>query len=184
MDFEEQKLKELLLQSLKGNQLAYKTFLEELISILKKYFSKKIQNQTDVDDLIQETLISIHKALHTFDKSLPLYKWVYTIAYYKYIDYIRKNSKIKKNEIQWETFTEIPTKLEKEAILSYENANRIESVLNLLTNKEKKIFQLLKIEKFSIREAAKELNVSEGALKVAAHRVYKKIKKLINQKEL
>lgn len=181
---EEAKLKELMIRSLNGDQDAYKTLLQEFIIILEKYFQKKVQNPSDIDDLIQETLISIHKARHTYDSKLSLLSWAYSIAYCRYIDFIRKTSKIKKNEVQFETFPEDITNKEKDMNYLYEEKNRMESVLNKLSEKERKIFTLLKIEKFSIREVSKKMEMSESALKVAAHRIYKKIRKLINQEDL
>jgi RNA polymerase sigma-70 factor (ECF subfamily) len=53
-----------------------------------------------------------------------------------------------------------------------------------MSERERKIITLLKIENYSIKEAAKILNLSESALKVAAHRAYKKIKKLLKENEL
>ncbi len=180
----EEKLRDLLIQSIEGNQDSYKIFLTELIPILRSFFQKKIQNSNDVDDVIQETLISIHRALHTYDKRIAISKWIYTIAHRRYVDFIRKYSKTQKNKVELETIIEFPANKEIELIEQYEQSDRIKSVLNLLNEKEQKIFKMLKVEKFSIKEASKILNLSEGALKVAIHRIYKKIKNLIQQKEL
>lgn len=180
----EEKLRDLLIQALGGDQNAYRTFLIEIIPILRAFLSKKVQNSSDVEDLIQETLISIHKALHTYNRNLSVFKWIFAISYRRYVDFIRKNSKREKIKIQVETIADFPTNREKELIKQYEQNNRIESVLSLLNEKEQRIFRMLKIEKFSIKEASKLLNLSENALKVAAHRIYKKIKNLIQQKEL
>ncbi|GIX41658.1 MAG: DNA-directed RNA polymerase sigma-70 factor [Leptospiraceae bacterium] len=179
-----EELKELLIQSLEGDQNAYKNFLLEVSKILKSYFSSKVFDQTVVEDLIQETLISIHKARHTYDPSLPVLNWIFAIAYRRYIDYVRKDARIKKYEHSTETFQHISSNLIYKSEEQYDNQNRINSILEHMTEREKKIITLLKIENYSIKEAAKILNLSESALKVAAHRAYKKIKKILKENDL
>jgi len=53
-----------------------------------------------------------------------------------------------------------------------------------MTEREKKIITLLKLENYSIKDAAKILNLSESAVKVAAHRAYKKIKKILSENDI
>ncbi len=176
-----EKLKQLLLKSLEGDKKAYREFLFKTSRILDQYFSKKVFNKSCVEDLTQETLISIHKAKHTYDPKMSILNWIYAIAYRRYIDFVRKDSKIKNFEIHTETFTNFSSNLNYNSEESYDNLNRINSVLEHMSEREKIIIRLLKIEKYSIKEAAKILHLSESALKVAAHRAYKKLKKI--QKE-
>ncbi len=172
------RLKQLLLKSLEGNKDAYKEFLLKTSKILNQYFSKKVFNKSYVEDLIQETLISIHKAKHTYDPAMPILNWIYAIAYRRYIDFIRKDSRIKNFVIYTETFTNFSSNLNYNNEETYDNLNRINSVLEHMSEREQAIIRLLKIEKYSIKEAAKILHLSESALKVAAHRAYKKLKKI------
>ncbi len=171
-------LKQLLQKSLDGDKEAYKEFLFKTTKVLNQYFSKKIFHKPYIEDLIQETLISIHKAKHTYDPHMPILKWIHAIAYRRYIDFIRKNSRIKNFEISTETFTNFSSNIDYHSEEAYDNLNRINSLLTHMTEREKHIIRLLKIEKYSIKEAAKILHLSESALKVAAHRAYKKLKKL------
>jgi len=178
------RLKELLIQAQEGNQDSYKKFLLETTNILKSYFYQRVNDHNFIEDLIQETLISIHKALPTYDPTLPVLNWIYTIAYRRYIDFVRKDARIKKNEYSTETFYQYSSNITYKSQENYENQNRIKSVLDRMSERERKIITLLKIENYSIKEAAKILNLSESALKVAAHRAYKKIKKLLKENEL
>jgi RNA polymerase sigma-70 factor (ECF subfamily) len=178
------RLKELLIQAQEGNKDSYKKFLLETTNILKSYFYQRVNDNNFIEDLIQETLISIHKALPTYDPTLPVLNWIYTIAYRRYIDFVRKDARIKKNEYSTETFYQYSSNITYKSQENYENQNRIKSVLDRMSERERKIITLLKIENYSIKEAAKILNLSESALKVAAHRAYKKIKKLLKENEL
>ncbi len=182
MDKNPKELKSLLLKSLQGDSSSYEKFLKQLIPILRNYFSSRLYDSYSIDDLVQETLISIHKAKHTYDINLPVLNWVFSIAYRRYIDFVRKDSRIKKFEISTETFS-LHKSNESNIEQSFEFKNNIESVLNKMSERDKKIITLLKIENYSIKEAAKILKISESALKVAAHRAYKKIKKILYEED-
>jgi RNA polymerase sigma-70 factor (ECF subfamily) len=51
----------------------------------------------DVEDLVQETLLAIHVRRHTYDPDQPFTPWVYAIARYKLIDYLRRTRASIKN---------------------------------------------------------------------------------------
>jgi len=177
-------LKNLMLQALEGDQDSYKKFLMNTSKLLKNYFYTKVYDQTVIEDLAQETLISIHKAKHTYDPKLSISNWILSIAYRRYVDYVRKDIRIKKFEISTETFNLYASNVRYKTEENYDNQERIKSILELMTEREKKIITLLKLENYSIKDAAKILNLSESAVKVAAHRAYKKIKKILSENDI
>jgi RNA polymerase sigma-70 factor (ECF subfamily) len=107
-----------------------------------------------------------------------------SIAYRRYVDYVRKDIRIKKFEISTETFNQYASNVRYKTEENYDNQERIKSILELMTEREKKIITLLKLENYSIKDAAKILNLSESAMKVAAHRAYKKIKKILSENDI
>jgi RNA polymerase sigma-70 factor (ECF subfamily) len=48
--------------------------------------------------------------------------------------------------------------------------------LQQLPDKQRRVVELLKLEGFSVKEAALKLGMTESALKVSAHRAYKAMK--------
>ena len=62
----ENRLRELLVQGLKGDAAAYHQFLKALSAHLRAYFRKRLfQRPDDVEDLVQETLLAVHDQRHT-----------------------------------------------------------------------------------------------------------------------
>lgn len=170
----ETELKGWFVESLAGNQNSYRLFLEAASRLLADYFRSRIYRAENRDDLVQETLISIHRARATYNPALPLTNWLYSIAYRRYIDYVRRQSRIDRMEVSGETILPLLSKeeggremLDPEAILQ---------AIRELPEKQREIVRLLKVDGFSVREAAGILDMSETALKVAAHRAYKKIR--------
>jgi RNA polymerase sigma-70 factor (ECF subfamily) len=73
-------LETLVRRSLTGDQRAYASLLHETTRLLRPFLAKRLSIANEVDDLMQEILLSIHKARHTYDGNRPYRPWVYAIA--------------------------------------------------------------------------------------------------------
>lgn len=82
-------LGDLMRSAIGGNQSAYEEFLNKILSLLRPMVAKKITS-ADVEDVLQEILISIHKARHTYDGERPIMPWIVAIARFRIADYLRK----------------------------------------------------------------------------------------------
>ena len=79
----------LLRSGIAGNQGDYAKFLESTIPLLRRIVGGRIA-VSDVEDVVQEVLISIHKARHTYDGKRPIMPWVVAIARFRLSDHLRK----------------------------------------------------------------------------------------------
>lgn len=172
----EQQLKLWMMESLKGDQRSYRLLLEESARMLSEYFRTRIYRQDLIEDLIQDTLLSIHRARSTYNPSLPYTNWMYSIAYRRYIDYVRKQSRIDRMELSGETILPLIANQEKEDPEDTIDREAVLRAIKDLPERQKEIVRMLKIDGLSVKEAASILDMSETALKVAAHRAYKKIR--------
>jgi RNA polymerase sigma-70 factor, ECF subfamily len=99
MDAVEVELKGLMVASLGGDEGAYRNVLGRLSRYLRGYYKARLAGRrvADVEDLVQETLLAIHVRRHTYDPDQPFTPWVYAIARYKLIDYLRRTRASIKN---------------------------------------------------------------------------------------
>lgn len=163
--------KQLMNKAQNGDEASYAELLQGLSSFLKNYLRKRIFVQNEIEEVVQEILMAVHKSLHTYDVEKSFMGWFLAIAEYKIVDYIRSIKKHSKN-------------LDLDAIsdfLALTNSNLdlkidIEKAMDSLNVKEKNVLVLLKIEGQSINEVAKQMNLSEANVKVIAHRAYLNIK--------
>ncbi|MES2663326.1 MAG: sigma factor, partial [Pseudomonadota bacterium] len=81
-----------MLAALKGDQQAYRLLLTYVRSWLIAYFRKRIQGSS-VEDLVQETLLTLHNKRQTFDPDLSFFPWIIAIAKHRWIDHLRKTLK-------------------------------------------------------------------------------------------
>lgn len=171
-DFES-KLRQLYLESMKGDKSSYEIFLELSSVIIKRYLLKLGGKNVDVqsiEDLLQEVLITLHEKKHTYQSDRPLLPWIYAISRHRYIDFYRSN---KRKPGMVSIDAEIEQRL---ASPETESEHSIEEIMAFLTPKQKEMLMLIKVEGQSYVEAAKTLSMSVPAVKVAVHRIVKALK--------
>lgn len=72
-------------QSLAGNQRAYTSLLHKTTRLLRPFLAKRLNIANEVNDLMQEILLSIHKARHTYDGNRPYTSRVYADELEEYL---------------------------------------------------------------------------------------------------
>ena len=167
-------MRALFLTGTAGNQDDYAAFLRGLLPIIRRVVRMKIA-ESEVEDVVQEALISVHKARHTYDGGRSLMPWVLSIVNFRLNDHLRDHYKHHADRVSDETDFDIFF-----ADVTNQGSDReyIEELLEELPDLQRRILMLLYAEGFSAREVGAQLNMSESAVKVAAHRSIQKIRKM------
>lgn len=158
-------------QSLAGDQRAYAALLQEISRLLRPFLAKRLSFTNEVDDLLQEILISIHKARHTYDGNRPCKPWVYAIAKFRLQDHLRAHYSDQLHHAddlsEWEDFLHSDVT---ETAISYES---ISGEVEKLPEKQATILRLMHQEGYTAKQVAEMIGMKESAVKVAAHRAYR-----------
>jgi RNA polymerase sigma-70 factor (ECF subfamily) len=159
-----------MLAGLDGDAAAHKVLLTRLSAHLRAYFNARLARigmaPADAEDLVQETLIALHTRRHTYDRSQPFTPWVYAIARYRLVDYLRRSKR---------STTDVPIE-EAEEVLTDDDPSSVESTLDLaqlmarLSPKARQAIQFVKLDGLSVSEAAARSGMSPSAVKVSVHR--------------
>ncbi len=163
-------------QSLEGDRQAYAELLRETARMLRPYLSARLQSDAEIDDLMQEILLSIHKAKHTYDGKRPFKPWAYAIAKYRLQDHFRSyySDRLRHAvDISEIDLLEPVT----ESGFNYES---IRGEIEMLPEKQADILRMMHKEGYTAREVAQRLGMGESAVKVAAHRAYKALRKKLD----
>lgn len=172
-------LETLMRRSLAGDKLAYADLLRQTARLLRPYFSRRLSFESEVDDLLQETLISIHKARHTYDGRRPYKPWAYAIARFRLQDFLRMHYADHLRHAQELTGLEHdPQGDVTESGIRYES---ISGEVDKLPERQATILRLLHEEGYTAREVAERLGMTESAVKVAAHRAYKILRQRVER---
>jgi RNA polymerase sigma-70 factor (ECF subfamily) len=175
----ELELHTLMVAGLSGDGAAHRTLLERLSNQLRGFYKGQLsrlgRGPVEAEDLVQEALIAIHTRRHTYDPSQPFTPWMYAIARYKFVDYLRRSHA---------SFSELPIEDIKE-ITSPDDHGQVESSLDLdrlmagLPPKVREAIQAVKLDGLSVSEAAARSGMSESNVKVSVHRGLKAMARLI-----
>ncbi len=157
-------LNRLLILAQNGDKSAYCEFLTLCSSFLRNRLSRSVTRVEIREEIVQETLIGLHKNLHTFQIDRDAHAWVYGIARFKVADYFRKNP---------HQFSE----LKFDVTFEENHTNEVEESLLALPDLIREALVLTKVEGLSTREAAKHLGIKENALRTRISRALSKLKK-------
>ncbi len=164
-------LESLMQAALAGDRRAYAAVLEATSRLLRPYLSKRLSQPSDVEDVLQEILLSIHKARHTYDGQRPYKPWAFAIARFRLNDFLRTHYRDHLRRAGELTEAENIGALDvTESAFNYES---IKAQIDRLPRKQATILQLLHQEGHTSKEVAQKMNMSESAVKVSAHRAYK-----------
>jgi RNA polymerase sigma-70 factor, ECF subfamily len=180
LDERQDRLRALLVAAQHGDGQAYAGFLRELTPYLRAYFRRRLQTlPDDVEDLVQETLLAVHNARHTYDAGHPVSAWVYAIARYKMVDLLRGRAG---REALHDPLDEEGAELLTEAEPAAAEARRdLRVLLQQLPDRQRLPIEYVKIEGLSVAEAAQRTGLSESAVKVGIHRGLRMLAALIGK---
>lgn len=141
----------------------YNRLLGEISTWLQRYYSRRIPFE-QIDDLVQETLVVVHKRRHTYEMGRPFRAWLAGIARHKAIDRLRSNGRDRCEPIgDYE-----PAVADHAAEIGSRIA--IAHLLARLKPAQARVIRLVKLDGLSIDEAAAATGQSAPLVKVNIHR--------------
>jgi RNA polymerase sigma-70 factor (ECF subfamily) len=166
------RLREWMVLSLAGDQAALTRLLDEAGGRLRIYFTRRLASSPlDVEDLVQEALLAIYAKRYSYDPSLPITPWIYTIARYKLVDHLRRQ----KHRVT------VPLERAGE-VQSLENPEQgairldLDRLLGQLPLSRRRLVEDLKLIGLSVPEAAARGGVTPASAKVMVHRSIKRLR--------
>jgi RNA polymerase sigma-70 factor (ECF subfamily) len=135
---------------------------------------------SEVEDVVQEILLSIHRARHTWRADRPFDPWMWAIARNASTDALRRQRRERARrpapELSGAGETDVealagrgPCDLEAQ-LGARELTPILAAALSRLPAPQRQAVELLYVEQLSVAEAAARAGVSPSALKVRAHR--------------
>lgn len=169
------RLESLMKRALEGDERAYGELLGESARLLRAYISRRIGVRADAEDVVQEILLSIHKARHTYDGTRPYAPWMFAIARYRLQDYLRIHYADRlRQAVPLEEAEIIPDRHVTFQDNTYES---LKGEFKHLPDKQAMILTLMHEQGYTAREVAGRIGMKESAVKVAAHRAYKQLRR-------
>jgi RNA polymerase sigma-70 factor (ECF subfamily) len=173
----EARLSNLMIEAQRGHSDSYEALLRESSPIIERYLRARLGRHESIGDVLQETLLAVHKARATYDQSRPFIPWLISITKYKYIDFLRKWSKQASREVVDEQVLENIVATDSTDVSNTPLSEELNRALAALSERQRETVMMLKVEGFSVKEISQKTGQSESAVKVTAHRAYKILRK-------
>jgi RNA polymerase sigma-70 factor (ECF subfamily) len=164
-----------------GDRSAYHRLLREITPYLRSLAVRRHRDPSDVEDAVQDILLTVHAIRHTFDPTRPFGPWLVTIANRRFIDRLRRQGRRRDRETplmpEHETFSEPQANLEQRP-----DRHELEKAIDELPPMQRKAVRLLKLNEMSLKEASTASGMSIASLKVNVHRAVKSLRKILGDR--
>ncbi len=157
-----------------GEESAYRQLLGELAGVVSRYLLSRLGPREFLDDCVQEVLIAVHQARHTYDPRRKFRPWLFAIVRHKAIDTLRRQQSHRRLLDR-----------ERQAVHQYNQQQSSEDslaggrLIQALSPEHREAITLTKIVGLSTREAAARLAISESALKLRVYRATKNLRRMM-----
>jgi len=164
-----------------GDGAAYRRLLSEIAPYLQSLARRHHRDSGDVEDTVQDVLLTVHAIRHTYDPHRPFGPWLVAIAKRRIIDRLRYQGRTRAREVALDL--EHETFCAPEANLGEADWNKrvLGDAIERLPPGQREAVRLLKLQEMSLQQAAAASGISVAALKVAMHRALKNLRKMLTK---
>ncbi|MBV6645184.1 MAG: sigma-70 family RNA polymerase sigma factor [Cyclobacteriaceae bacterium] len=155
-------------------RVLYNQYFEQIFD----FVFRKCNDYETAGDLTSNVFVKAWQSLNEFKyEGVPFSAWLYRVASNECNSFFRKQKNVRFLSIDETGLHQIAEEIETGLTEAY--LNQIPDLLEQLETSEINLIELRFFERFSIREIAYQLNLTESNTKVKLHRTLKKLKKII-----
>ena len=177
-DSDEARWQTLMSSAQTGCEADYRLLLRELSAAIKYYLLSRIGHQHFLEDCVQESLIAIHQARHTYDPRRRFRPWLFAIVRHKAIDALRRQQS-QQQFMQRQRDELLESQQIDQPATEPDSDLTGGRLLNSLSPQHREALTLTKLLGLSNAEAAARLHISESAVKVRVHRAIGSLARLM-----
>lgn len=172
MHADEREMGALMVLAQAGDAASYRLLLERARDWLERYYQARLPAAA-VEDAVQDALITIHNKRATFDGTRPFGPWMAGIARFLWIDRLRRTSRQAEGAAPGEDVAVLPRP-------ALDDAADIARLMAQLKPAQADAIRLVKLEGFSVEEAAQLTGQSISLVKINIHRGLSRLTKLVS----
>lgn len=158
-----------------GDEAALRRLFERHFPRIQKIARRALGNDEDARDVAQEAFVRLHRARSDFRTGASVRRWLYTIAYNLIRDRLRKSRRVRVTELDEEQLGDVG------AVERHLQAELVRALVDELQPEDRKLVIERWFEQHSFKELASARGAAEGTVRVRAHRVLRRLGKLLSQ---
>lgn len=170
-----------------GDAAAFGEVYDLLSPRLLAYFTRHLRDRARAEDLVQQTLLNMHRARAHFTRGADVLPWAFAIGRRLLIDDQRRARHLHRFELAepevsaLEARAEIGAAAPDDVVATQQLAQRLAQELARLSEPQRTAWSLVRDEGLSMAQAAEVLGTSIGAVKLRAHRAYEALRTVLGE---
>jgi RNA polymerase sigma-70 factor (ECF subfamily) len=177
-----ERLSYLMARAQRGDSDAYVTLLKSITPRIRQLVRRKrpFLEEGDVEDIVQDVLLSIHTVRATYDPARPFVPWLSAIVRHRLADAGRRYVRQGAHEVAVDdldvTFQSPAANHHEE---TFGDTEALARAIQALPPGQRQAVELLKLRELSLKEASGVTGLSIGALKLATHRAMASLRRTL-----
>jgi RNA polymerase sigma-70 factor, ECF subfamily len=159
-----------------GDDAAFGLVYDALAPRLLGYLLRRTRDPEDAADLLQQTMLHIHRARGDFITGAEVTPWAFAIARRLLVDSVRRGGPGPRSDSGGLDTRASEAPRADDLVHAHELSVCIERTLAQLPASQRMAFQLIKQDGLSLADAARVLGTTVGAAKVRVHRAYEALR--------
>jgi RNA polymerase sigma factor (sigma-70 family) len=163
----------------RGDRSAYEKLLRDCVPFIAAVARRRGVPPDRADDVVQEALLTIHKARATYDPRRSFDAWLRVIVERRAVDVLRQTYRHGTREVHaplaYDSYADEDVNLAA-GIEHDESAGRVHAAVAKLPKSQRDAVRHLMLEEKSLDDAAASTGRSKGSLKVNLHRALKALR--------
>lgn len=157
---------------LSGDTHAFEVLIERYKHMVYTLAFKMVGIKEDAEEVAQDVFLKAFTALNTYKGEAKFSTWLYKIAYYRSLDYLKKNKrKVRTSTIDIsEEYDVAALEGTLDALESTERTQMIREAMETLAPDDSVIITLYYFEELSLKEIAKVMDLTPNNVKVRLFR--------------
>ncbi len=169
----------LMARAQNGDAEAYLKLLREITPYIRFRASRFFRDPCDVEDTVQDCLLTIHAVRETYDPARPFGPWLVAIANRRAFDRLRHRKRRQIHEVPLTNAHEgsVPKADWQEC---QADIDWLKKAIGELPRVQRQAIRLLKLKEMSLQEAASYTGTSIASLKVATFRALNSLRRRVD----
>jgi RNA polymerase sigma-70 factor (ECF subfamily) len=161
-----------------GDRRAYERVLAASVPLIRAVARRQGAAVDQLDDVVQETLLTVHRARHTYDPSRSYDAWLSALASRRAVDALRSHGRRDRRELHDDHLLDAHADIDDATAAAEreQEAQRLRDAIATLPPGQRQAVEQLGLKERSLAEAAVHTGRQEGALKVNLHRAIKALR--------
>ncbi|MFS4494074.1 RNA polymerase sigma factor [Maribacter sp. 2308TA10-17] len=167
-----------------GDTRAFSVLVERYKHMVFTLAAKILKNHQEAEEVAQDVFVKMYSALTAFKGDSKFSTWLYKIAYYRSLDYLKKQKR-SLNTSSIDSDTEFHLASTENALDNLEANERKQSIKNAideLPEDDAVVITLHYFEELSLKEIADIMNLEANTVKVRLFRSRKRLAQLLKNK--